>query len=94
MENEILGQILGELKTMNGRLDGLEAGQAKLESEVTYIREGFIRMEHEHGRQLAALVEGQQLQSERLNSMDRNLGAVMKIVSAHDIAIEKLLSQK
>ena len=46
MENEILIQILDELKSVNGRLNNLEQGQAKLEAEVAEVKNTVEEASH------------------------------------------------
>ena len=45
MENEILHQILDELKGVNQRLDSLEHGQTKLEQSVAKLEQGQAKLE-------------------------------------------------
>ena len=72
MENEILLQILSELKelkqgqgnletrmaSLETRMASLEAGQASLVSDVQEIKERLILIENDHGKRLRALEDG------------------------------------
>ena len=44
-QDNILQQILSELRSVNGRLGNLEEGQAKLEADVKDLKHGQVKLE-------------------------------------------------
>jgi len=54
-------KILAMLEKMDGRLEKLEAGQAKLEDDMAFVKGVTVRMEQEHGKKLSALFDAKGL---------------------------------
>lgn len=81
MNNE--DKILSVLETLVLKVEKLEAGQSKLEAgqvrleaeqakmaeDITIIRHAVAVIEHDHGKQLQALVDGQVVYDEELSDI-------------------------
>ena len=67
MNDELSKQILSELKSINGRLDNLEQGQAKLEQGQIRLEEGQTKLEQRQTK----LEEGQAKLEQRQTKLEQ-----------------------
>ncbi|MCL6560028.1 MAG: hypothetical protein K6U74_14810 [Firmicutes bacterium] len=93
MSEQLLKEILGELKALNQRIGNLEAGQEQL-------RQSLARIENEHGEKLSALFDGYKLRGDqvaelkrhldlRLDSISLDLAYLVSKIASHEAAIIK-----
>ena len=93
--------INGEIKAINDRLDSVETniedlkqGQAKLETDITEVKERIIVIENDHGQQLRALFDSYQLLYEISGDIRSNIGKMQAEQEKHELYIKWLDSEK
>lgn len=100
MSNEILQQILGELKNVNQRLSKLEEGQVRLEERQTKLEDSISKLEEGQARlekkldivhdQTANLTEFHNITNKKLYSIAKELNTVEAVTKENLYDITKL----
>lgn len=77
MSDQILKEILGELKNINQRVGGLEDGQKELKTDASELKKGQLRletrMENEVIEKIRALFDARQAEEEKLDQINGRL---------------------
>jgi len=72
------------------KVGSLTEGQKKLEERITKLENVVIRIENDHGRKLAALLDGYHHNAEILDDHTERLTRIESKITAHDIQISIL----
>ena len=97
MENDILQQILIELKEVKNDVQSVKQDLQEVKKEVQSVHYSVILIENDHGEKIGALLDGQCLNTEKLKEhsnilgrMDRKLDQMSTVQNVHDIKLQKL----
>ena len=90
MSEQLLKEILSELKSVNQRLDKLEGGQQKLQHSLA-------RIENDHGEKLRGIYDAREVQfdvneriCETLGRMEGKFDRMILKVSSHDAILQRV----
>lgn len=77
MSEQILKEILGELKTLNQKVGSLETGQQRLETRMESLEKGQLRletrMESEVIEKIGALFDGYTMRGDQIENLQKHL---------------------